>query len=66
MAVQLGLAWSLLVLLAIVGIYDVYAVFVTGPQTTVSAVIQEWAHNFPPLGLLLGFILGHLFWQNKT
>lgn len=49
--------------LALVGVWDITAYAVGPPMKTVSSVFQGWAHEFPPLPLLVGILLGHLFWN---
>lgn len=60
--VQLWLAIALLVILFVVGIWDIYASYWIGSGNTVSYLIQSWSLQFPALPLLVGFLLGHLFW----
>jgi hypothetical protein len=52
----------LLVVLAIVGLYDVYAIIKWGDAYSVTFVIRKWNAEFPVMGLLVGIVLGHLFW----
>lgn len=52
----------LFALLVFIGVYDVWASYTLGRSATVSYVVQSWAIQFPILGVLIGIILGHLFW----
>lgn len=47
--------------LAGIGAYDSYCLFADTPGITVSAVLREWSEAFPILPLLLGVVVGHLF-----
>ena len=51
----------LLCLLCIVAIYDMWA-DVVGSRT-VSSTVWEWSRMYPVIPLIVGLILGHLFWQ---
>ena len=55
-------ALFLIIALVIVGLWDLYAGWWTPPQSSVSAVIQEWSRRYPALPLAIGILLGHLFW----
>jgi hypothetical protein len=56
------LAASFLVLALLVGLWDAYMGYRFGPEYTVSYIVQGWAGRFPILVLLIGLVLGHLFW----
>lgn len=48
--------------LVFVGVWDITA-YATGQESsTVSSVFRAWSHAFPQLPLLVGLLLGHLFW----
>jgi hypothetical protein len=51
----------LLVVLAVVGIYDVFAITSQGAWPTVSERLYEWCQHFPILPLFVGIVLGHVF-----
>jgi hypothetical protein len=57
----------LVIALFIIGLlgYDVYAYVVGGQDATVSNVIIELSHDYPAGTFLVGFAMGHLFWQMK-
>lgn len=60
--VRTFLAVGLIVWLAVVGLGDIWLGRRYGYAATVSAVIQDWARQWPVLPLLIGLLLGHLFW----
>lgn len=43
--------------------YDFYAYLNAGQDSTVSNVMIEWSHEYPAVTFLVGFVMGHLFWQ---
>ncbi len=45
-----------------VGTYDAVALMFWGQQYTVSYVVKSWASHFPILPVVVGIVLGHLFW----
>src|SRR5262245_10786255 len=55
-------AWLLLLVLLIVGIADIAICLSGEAAATVSEVLHNVSRRFPPLLLLLGILLGHLFW----
>lgn len=56
------LAVLLLGNLFLAGIWDVCFLSLGRPEATVSKILQGWSLNFPILPLLIGVLLGHLFW----
>lgn len=42
--------------------WDFYLSYVYGPRATVSAVITSWSREWPIVPLLVGILIGHLFW----
>jgi hypothetical protein len=56
------IAFGFLVIMAIIGAYDIFAIFALPPGNTVSYVLQSWATEFPALAFAVGFLIGHLFW----
>lgn len=48
--------------LIIVGVYDIYAVLFLPPGASVSEVVLSIARRHPILPLLVGVLIGHLFW----
>lgn len=59
---SLILALTAVVLLAIIGAWDVWVAFGPSEGRTVSSIIYAWGQQFPPLVLAVGLLLGHLFW----
>lgn len=57
-------ALVLVAILLTAGIWDIYALFWLGPGSTVSAVIMMWSTRFPVIPLLVGILIGHLFWPS--
>lgn len=56
------LALAFLAVCGMVGGYDVYAAFALPPGNTVSAILYGWGQSFPVFPVVLGILLGHLFW----
>ena len=46
--------------------YDVVAFLRGGVQATISRVTLGWARRWPLLPLLVGVVLGHLFWPQPV
>lgn len=60
-SVGLVMALVLHINLVAIGIWDTYCYYTGHPAWTVTAVVQSWSHDFPLLVLLIGIVLGHLF-----
>jgi hypothetical protein len=60
MFLQFFLTWWLIVTLALVGAWDVYAVLVLGGNTTVSYHLYELGKRIPTLYLFMGMLIGHV------
>lgn len=56
------LAGSLLTMVFMVGLWDIYVVAKGDYHDTVSSVIHHWSLMYPVLPLTLGLVLGHIFW----
>lgn len=54
------LACSIIIVLGLAGLYDVYAVYFLRPQDTVSWYLRAWSTELPVLPMLIGLVLGHL------
>ncbi len=50
-------------LLAVIAIYDVYALTNGGAESTISSVIISLSHDFLIIPFLFGVLAGHLFWR---
>jgi hypothetical protein len=55
-------AAAFIVMVILVAAFDCYMGLRYGADQTVSAVLQDWGGRFPVLVLIIGLILGHLFW----
>lgn len=53
--------FTLLILLLI---YDFGALFFGGYKATVSAQLLKFSMAFPIVALMIGILMGHLFWPN--
>jgi hypothetical protein len=60
MNLQYLMTWYLIVTLAIVGAYDVYAILFIGGNSTVSFELYSLGKRFPTLYLLIGVLIGHI------
>jgi hypothetical protein len=64
------LVWSPNVVVALVlifvtifvGLYDSIALMFWSAPYSISYVLKDWSRHFPILPLLMGIILGHVFW----
>lgn len=56
------LAIAMLIGMAVVGLYDVYAYSFLPPGNSVSYVLQAWSRTYPMLPFFFGLLAGHLFW----
>ena len=57
--------WFILSSVAVIVLYDIYAVYVGGLKATISWIIYEEAHNQPMIPFAFGVLMGHFFWQMK-
>ena len=57
-----ALAIAFLAVCFAVGVYDVYVTYLQGSDETVSTVLGRWGAQFPVLPLMIGLVLGHVFW----
>jgi hypothetical protein len=55
----------LLVVAALLGAYDVYAIITSGYDASVSMVILDWSRRAPVLPFAFGILSGHLFWPQS-
>ena len=49
-----------------IAIFDIVIIAKKGKQESISAYIIRASHKYPLIVLLLGIILGHLFWSMRT
>jgi hypothetical protein len=59
------LAGFFLVVVALVGGYEVYALFMLPGDASVTFYLTGWSRQIPALPLALGVILGHLFFPTR-
>jgi hypothetical protein len=59
------LAAVLLAMCFAAGLWDVLVTYGGHPQDTVSNVIQQWSVMYPVLPLLIGLLIGHIFWPHQ-
>jgi TRAP-type C4-dicarboxylate transport system permease small subunit len=57
--------WVLAGTLLVIGGYDVWALIWAGEEFTVSHTILELSRAHPLVPLLVGLLLGHLFWPQE-
>jgi hypothetical protein len=48
-----------------VAVIDLVAWYTDGRIASVSSVLQQWAKESPLLPLVIGMVLGHLFWPSR-
>lgn len=44
-----------------IALYDLFAYFVWGVDSTISVVLNEWSFNHPAMNFFVGFVFGGLF-----
>ncbi len=55
----------IMAVIALIAVFDVYVWNEGGTEATISWTIFEWSHQYPAFTFLMGFAMGHLFWQMK-
>jgi len=63
--VEVYAAAVLLSIIAVVGVYDFWAGFSNRSVATISEVVYRWSQLWPIIPLLVGLVLGHLFWPTR-
>ena len=53
------------ILVASVVLFDIFIIAKMGSQESISAYIIRWAHEYPSIPFLTGYLAGHLFWRMK-
>ena len=61
----LVLAAALHAVIVCIAIWDIYAAASGNMEASVSSIVRTWSVQFPVLPLLIGVVLGHLFWSFK-
>jgi len=56
-----GLAIALILLCLVIGLYDIYCIYRLDREDTVSFQLRSWNQRFPLLGVMIGILIGHLF-----
>lgn len=51
--------------IAILIVYDFYAIIQGGPEATISWVIIDRSYDYPIIPFAAGVLCGHLFWRAK-
>jgi hypothetical protein len=64
MSFQLVLAISIHVVVVLIAAWDIYVMATGRPHDTVSLIMREWSAGHPIFPLLMGIVLGHIFWSN--
>jgi len=62
LAPNVGVASVLIVEFLLLFLYDAIALLFWGHEYTVSYVLQSWSKHYPVLPLVIGILMGHLFW----
>lgn len=60
--------WGAILLLVItmtILIFDTYAAFSAGAVDSVSTVLYHWAQRWPIIPLVVGILIGHLFFPTR-
>jgi hypothetical protein len=60
------LAVAFLGVLFVCGIWDVFQASRGAPEDSVSQTVFYWSIQYPVLPLILGILLGHLFWPQQV
>lgn len=59
---EVAIAWVLLAVLFVILVYDFVAAMYGPANATVSSYVQSLSVRFPVVPLLVGLVIGHLFW----
>ena len=54
--------YFIVITLAVILIYDIYAVYNGGVNSTISQVMADWSLEYAPLNYLIMYALGHFTW----
>ena len=55
--------WFIFASVIIVLGFDLWVMFMGGTGTTISHELINWPYKYPIMGVLVGIVLGHLFWR---
>jgi hypothetical protein len=64
-SVSFVLALTIVGLAVVAGVWDVVALYVGQPGSTISNVIVDWSRRVPLLPFVTGVIVGHLFFPMR-
>jgi heme/copper-type cytochrome/quinol oxidase subunit 2 len=64
MTMRVLLALILNSLLLGIGVWDVVAITRSRPEDTVSGLLYSWSLMYPILPLVIGVLIGHVFWPH--
>lgn len=56
------LALLLLTICVVIGLWDIYCAARGRPIDTVSSIMQDWVRQHSMLGIIIGSVIGHIFW----
>ena len=48
-----------------IAVYDVWVIVMHGSQESISHYLIDWSYKHPVLPFVMGFAMGHLFWQYR-
>jgi hypothetical protein len=63
--VPICFAALLVVLLLVIAAWDLWALYKGQPAWTVTAIIQEWSRQVPLFPVMVGIVVGHLFFPSR-
>jgi hypothetical protein len=55
----------IVVMIAVIAIYDVVTISNGGLETSVSHTMIVWSYKYPIFDILIGIVIGHLFWRMR-
>ena len=61
-AINLVTVWTIVAILVVAAVVDVYQSAYHGSEATISATIWRLSREYPALPFLIGFLCGHLLW----
>jgi len=56
----------IIVMVVLITVFDVWIIAKKGKTQSISAVIIRSSKQYPLITLLVGILLGHLYWSMKT
>jgi hypothetical protein len=60
------LAILLLIIVGVVGLWDIYCSWIGSQESTVSYLLNQFASGNPIFAFFVGIVCGHLFWPLRT